>query len=44
LTLRPFIDFCYDPVPRHDAFNRGFNWPPPGDAHAGRHYLGKCPD
>src|ERR1700693_4283686 len=25
LTLRQFTDFYCDPVPRHDAFNRGFN-------------------
>src|SRR5260221_3009562 len=25
LTLRQFTDFYCDPVPKHDAFNRGFN-------------------
>jgi Transposase domain (DUF772) len=25
LTLRQFTDFYYDPVPKHDAFNRSFN-------------------
>src|SRR6202795_1284445 len=25
LTLRQFADFYCDPVPKHDAFNRGFN-------------------
>src|SRR5262245_55644967 len=25
LTLRQFADFFCDPVPKHDAFNRGFN-------------------
>ena len=25
LTLREFADFYCDPVPKHDAFNRGFN-------------------
>src|SRR6202163_4360589 len=25
LTLRAFTDFYCDPVPKHDAFNRGFN-------------------
>src|ERR1700688_708537 len=25
LTLREFTDFYCDPVPKHDAFNRGFN-------------------
>jgi len=25
LTLRRFADFYCDPVPKHDAFNRGFN-------------------
>jgi hypothetical protein len=24
VTLRQFTDFCCDPVPKHDAFNRGF--------------------
>src|SRR5437879_11995285 len=25
VTLRQFTDFYCDPVPKHDAFNRGFN-------------------
>src|SRR6516164_10732786 len=25
ITLRQFTDFYCDPVPKHDAFNRGFN-------------------
>jgi transposase, IS5 family len=25
VTLRQFTDFYWDPVPKHDAFNRGFN-------------------